>query len=119
MIASTASWISLIIFHGLHNPILFLFLAFIFTALFQYIEFHLMGKKLAISLMVILFMSPSTLPVVTPLYYLEDVLIGVLCAIVGTVFPYPVFACRELELQAQESSKVKIFTYLLISDLYF
>jgi uncharacterized membrane protein YccC len=93
----------------------FLCILFILSAIYQYAEFHPMGKKLAISLLTLNFLvfedpSPSEC-----WRYLGDVALGTVCALVGTLIPSPIFASSELEVQAVLCSQVKSYmiAYLL------
>ena len=69
---------ALFVFSAVYSPTLFIFLGSVFSFLFQYVEFHPMGKKLAISLLTINFVNVCKADILDPCFFLEDVAIGML-----------------------------------------
>ena len=59
-----------------------------------------MGKKLAISLLALNLISTKKLDPEVPIKLFTQVAVGAICAIVGTLLPYPHLASTELATQA-------------------
>ncbi len=85
-----------------HKQLVEIALVFFISLLIQYIDFHPMGKKLALSLIPMnLLSAESTNPqhfIVWHFYMC--VVLGVGCALIGNILPWPRSACGEVEARA-------------------
>ena len=84
---------------------LFLFWTFLLCTVNQYIEYQGLSRKLAASLIILNLIS-SDAPEASDIWpRLLEVVVGVACALFGTLLPYPHFASAELETQSLLSAE--------------
>ena len=88
-VASLLCWIFLLLIYGdysLHSCLVILF----FLAFFmQYVEFHSMGKKLALSIVALSLLQKRAPDVIEPWRFFFDICFGVIFALVGNLLPWP------------------------------
>eukprot|EP01041_Mallomonas_annulata_P000249 gene249-458_t len=98
-IATFPSWIILLLLGGGHNPMYNLVIMFVLAFIIQYIEFHSIGKKLALGLVALNFLrNPGQEPNLTDIWlFLFDVMFGCACGIIGNILPWPRTAYAEME----------------------
>jgi hypothetical protein len=98
-------------FHNIYGLCVMIILSFIF----QYIEFHPLGKKLAISIVALTFLTDSnSAPDLKLIWiFLSEVLFGCAIAILGNLIPWRRTAASEVEEMISLSANVSRFFLFL------
>ena len=65
------------------------------TFIFNYIEFHMMGKKLGLSILALNLLTNSPAPALINWILFYNVLMGIFTAWIGNLLPFPRLACDE------------------------
>jgi len=93
-------------------------LTFILAFCIQYIEFHVLGKKMALCIVALsLLMRKSPIPSYEP-YFFYDVVYGTFFALVGNMLPWQKLASTLFEEMQRFVSEVTIYTNFVAIIIY-
>ena len=96
---SIVCFTTILIFHDVYSRPLSLTLTFCVCTINQFVDYHPMAQKLASSLVILNFVSVNTPSTSSVWTMLIEVAVGVACAMIGVILPYPHLASTELESQ--------------------
>jgi len=121
-VASFLCWTILLAIYSQYSPYSCLIILFFLSFTIQYVEFHPMGKKLALSIVALSLLQNRAPDVIEPWRFFFDISLGVSFALLGNIMPWPKRASalvEEMEVFVSEVYYYFMQVYFLLYLCYF